>query len=123
MPGLLMHVGAVMSCFHQVGTATIPPTQPRVVVSGQPIATISPPPVPLATVAGCPFQIPVPGGTKPQPCVTILWSMPSTRFLVNGLPAALIPVPGVGPGICQSIEQIPQGAPTVKVVQSRVIGS
>ena len=123
MPGFLMHVGAVMSCFHQAGQATIPPTQPRVLVNGQPIATVAPPPAPLATVVGCPFQIPVPGGTKPQPCVSILWSMPSTRFLVNGLPAALIPAPGVAPGICQSAEQIPQGAPTVKVVQPRVIGS
>ena len=123
MPGFLMHVNAVMTCFHQAGQATIPPTQPRVLVNGQPIATVAPPPVPLATVAGCPFQIPVPGGTKPQPCVTILWGMPSTRFLVNGLPAALVPAPGVAPGICQSAEQIPQGAPTVKVVQSRVIGS
>jgi|GEM_PF-214207 len=123
MPGFLMHVGAVMSCFHQAGQATIPPTQPRVLVSGQPIATVSPPPVPLATVAGCPFQIPVGAGTKPQPCVTIEWAMPSTRFLVNGLPAALIPAPGIGPGLCKSVEQIPQGAPTVKVVQSRVIGS
>ena len=123
MPGLLMHVNAVMSCFHQAGTAVIPPTQPRVLVSGQPIATVAPPPVPLATVAGCPFQIPVPGGTKPQPCVTILWSMPSVRFLVNGLPAALLPAPGPGPGICQSVEQSPQGPPTVKTVQMRVIGS
>lgn len=123
MPGFLMHVGAVMTCFHQAGQATIPPTQPRVLVSGQPVATVSPPPVPLATVVGCPFQIPVGAGTKPQPCVTIEWLMPSTRFLVNGLPAALIPAPGVGPGLCKSAEQIPQGAPTVKVVQSRVIGS
>ena len=122
MPGFLMHVGAVMTCFHQAGQATIPPTQPRVLVSGQPVATISPPPVPLATVAGCPFTTPPPA-SKPQPCMTILWSMPSTRFLVNGLPAALIPAPGIGPGICQSAEQIPQGVPTVKVVQSRVIGS
>jgi len=123
MPGFLMHVNAEMTCFHQAGKAIIPPTQPRVLVSGQPVANVSPPPVPLATVAGCPFQVPVPGGTKPQPCVTVKWLMPSTRFLVNGLPAALITNPGPGPGICQSIEQIPQGAPTVKLVQSRVIGS
>lgn len=123
MPGLLMHVNAVMSCIHQAGMAVIPPTQPRVLVSGQPIATISPPPIPLATVAGCPFTVPTPGGPKPQPCVTIKWLMPSTRFLVNGMPAALLPTPGPGPGICQSVEQIPQGPPTVKAVQMRVIGS
>lgn len=125
MPGFLMHVGAVMSCFHQAGQATITSTQPRVLVSGQPVATVAPPPAPLAGVVGCPFQVPAPSGTKPQPCVTIKWLMPSTRFLVNGLPAALMPTPppAPGPGICQSAEQIPQGAPTVKLVQSRVIGS
>ena len=121
MPGLLMHVGAVMQCTHGA-TATIAPSQPRVLVSGQPIATILPG-APLAAVAGCPFQIPVPGGTKPQPCVTVKWVMPSTRFLVGGQPAALIPAPGTGPGICQSAEQIPQGPPIVSVVQTRVIGS
>lgn len=122
MHGFLMHVNAVMTCIHKA-PATIPPTQPRVLVSGQPVATIKPPPVPLATVAGCPFQIPVPGGTKPQPCVNVIWAMPSTRFLINGLPAALVPAPGPAPGICESIEKIPQGAPVVDVVQSRVIGS
>jgi len=37
MPGFLMHVNAVMTCFHQAGQATIPPTQPRVLVNGQPV--------------------------------------------------------------------------------------
>ena len=125
MPGFLMHVNAVMTCFHQTGVATIPPSQPRVLMNGQPVATVGPPPKPLATVVGCPFQVPIPAGTKPQPCTTIQWSMPSTRFLVNGLPAALMPppLPNVGPGVCLSAEQIQQGAPTVKVVQPRVIGS
>lgn len=122
MPGLLMHVNAVMQCTH-AAKATITPTQPRVLVNGQPIATILNPATPLALVAGCPFQVPAPPGTKPQPCVTVKWMMPSTRFLVNGFPAALVPAPGPGPGICQSIEQIPQGPPTVSVVQTRVIGS
>jgi len=117
-----MEVTAAMQCLH-AGKATITPSQTRVLVSGQPVTTIANPAAPIAMVAGCPFQIPVPGGTKPQPCVTVKWTMPSTRFLVGGLPAALIPAPGVGPGICQSAEQIPQGAPTVSKVQTRVIGS
>jgi uncharacterized Zn-binding protein involved in type VI secretion len=120
MPGFLMHVNAVMQCTHGA-KATIAPSQPRVLVNGQPIATVSP--APIAMVAGCPFQIPVGAGTKPQPCVTVKWTMPSTRFLVNGLPAALLPAPGPGPGICQSVEQIPQGPPIVSVVQPRVVGS
>lgn len=118
MPGLFLHVGVVVQCTH-AAPATIAPSQPRVLVSGQPVANITA----VTTVAGCPFQIPVGPGTKPQPCVIIKWLMPSTRVLVNGQPAALTPAPGPAPGICQSAEQIPQGPPVVGSVQIRVIGS
>jgi len=118
MPGFLLHVNATAQCTH-AAPATIAPSQPRVLVSGQPVATMSS----VISVAGCPFQIPIGTGTKPQPCVTVRWTMPSTRFLVNGEPAALMPSPGSGPGICQSAEQIPQGPPIVSAVQARVIGS
>lgn len=116
MPGLLLHVGAVMQCPHQI-PATIAPSQPRVVVSGQPVATM----LSLITIVGCPFTIP---GPKPQPCVTVKWAMPSTRFLVAGQPVMLQPPPGPGPGpaLCLSPEQIPQGPPIVSVVQPRVVG-
>ncbi len=118
MPGFLMHVNAAMQCFHG-GPTTIVPSQPRVLVNGQPVANIAA----QITVAGCLFQIPIPTGTKPQPCVTIKWAMPSTRFLVAGQPVALLPSLGTGPGVCQSVEQIPQGAPLVTTVQPRVVGS
>ena len=118
MPGFLLHVNAVMQCFH-AAKATIAPSQPRVLVSGQPIATMAS----VIAVAGCPFQIPFGVGTKPQPCVLVKWAMPSTRFLVAGQPAALDPAPGPGPGICQSVEQIPQGPPVVSTFQIRVMGS
>ena len=118
MPGFLLHVGAVAQCMH-AAPATIPPAQARVLVSGQPVAVMSG----IITVKGCPFQIPVGAGTKPQPCVTVNWTMPSTRFLVSGQPALLQPTPGPGPGVCQSIEQIPQGAPIVGAFQTRVIGT
>jgi hypothetical protein len=49
--------------------------------------------------------------------------MPSGRVLVMGQPAMLLPSPGVGPGICQSAEQIPQGPPVVSAVQPRVIAT
>lgn len=118
MPGLLLHVGAVVQCTH-AAPATIAPSQPRVLVSGQPVANITA----VTSVAGCPFQIPVGAGTKPQPCVLVKWLMPSARFLVNGQPAALTPSPGPAPGLCQSAEQIPQGPPIVSTVQVRVVGS
>lgn len=118
MPGFLLHVNAVTTCTHSA-MGTIAPTQPRVTVSGQAIANIAG----AVTVAGCPFQIPVGAGTKPQPCVFNKWAMPSARFLVNGQPAALLPMPGPAPGISQSAEQIPQGPPIVSTVQVRVVGS
>ena len=120
MPGFLLHVNATMQCTH-MGKATIAPSQPRVTVTSptQTVATMSS----VIAVAGCPFQIPVGAGTKPQPCVLVKWALPSTRFLVAGQPVALVPAPGSGPGICQSVEQIPQGPPIVGAFQTRVIGS
>jgi len=115
MPGLALHVGATVQCLH-AAPATIAPSQPRVLVSGQSLANITA----VTTVAGCVFTVP---GPKPQPCVLVKWLMPSARFLVNGQPAALTPAPGPAPGICQSAEQIPQGAPIVGAVQIRVVGS
>jgi hypothetical protein len=118
MPGFLLHVNAGVQCTH-LAKATVAPSQVRVLVGGQPVATM---PSSIA-VAGCPFQVPSPTGTKPQPCVTVKWTMPSTRFLVCGKAAALVPSLGTGPGICQSVEQIPQGAPIVGKVQIRVTGT
>lgn len=113
MPGFLLHLNAVVQCAHGI-PATIIPTQPRVLVSGQAVATMNA----QITVAGCPFTVP---GPKPQPCVTIKWAMPSTRVLVMGQPAMVVPSLGPGPGMCQSPEQIPQGPPIVSTVQPRVI--
>lgn len=115
MPGLLMHVGAGCKCPH-LAPATVAPSQPRVLVSGQPVAQMSS----QIAVAGCPFQIPFGVGTKPQPCVTVRWTMATARVLVMGQPIMVIPAPGPGPAVCQSIEQIPAGPPMVGPVQPRV---
>lgn len=116
MPGYLLHVNAAMTCQHVVGQATFAPTQVRVQVSAQAVATI-PPGMPTITVAGCLFTLP---NGKPQPCTTVRWSMPTARIKVMGLPAMVTPAPGPAPGICQSAEQIPQGAPIVGAMQARV---
>jgi uncharacterized Zn-binding protein involved in type VI secretion len=108
-----MHAGASVQCTHG-GPANIIPTQPRVLVTGMPVALMTD----QIVVAGCAFTIP---GPKPQPCVLVKWLMPSARVLINGQPAMVIPAPGTGPGLCQSAEQIPQGPPIVGTVQSRVI--
>ena len=115
MPGLMLHVGATLQCTH-VAPATIGPGQTRVLVSGLPVATVSS----VITVAGCPFQIVLPVGTKLQPCVKVQWTMLSTRVTVMGQPVLLQPAAGTGLGICQSVEQIPQGPPAVTMLQTRV---
>jgi hypothetical protein len=113
MPGFLMHVNAVVQCTHGI-PAQIIPTQPRVLVSAQPVATMTA----QIVVPGCPFTLP---GPVPSPCVLIKWLMPSARVLVMGQPAMVVAAPGPGPGICQSPAQIPQGPPIVGAVQPRVI--
>lgn len=112
MPGFPLHANAVIQCTHGI-PATVVPTQPRVMVNTQPVATMTS----QITVAGCPFTVP---GPKPQPCVLIKWSMPSARVKVMGQPAMVAPGPGPGPAICQSPDQIPNGPPIVGAVQSRV---
>ncbi len=118
MPGLTLHANAVCQCTH-AAPATIVPAQARVLVSGQPVATMPS----QIMVTGCPFQIPTPAGPKPQPCITIKWAMPSTRVLVGGAPAMLLPAPGSAPALCLSAEQIPQGPPVLSAVQPRVIAT
>ncbi len=109
----LLHIGATILCTHGA-QATITPSNTRVLVGGQPAAVQSD----MTTVAGCPFQVPVGAGTKPQPCVTVKWLVPATRVRIGGQPALL----QTSAGLCQSAEQIPQGPPNVVTTQVRVTG-
>ena len=112
MPGPLYHVGAVGMCMHGGQISTVS-ANTRVLVSGQPVAVVSD----MSTIAACPFNIPaIP---KPQPCVTVRWLVPATRVMVGGQPALL----QTSTGLCLSAEQIPQGAPTITVNQTRVIAT
>jgi hypothetical protein len=116
MPGFLMHVGAIAACPHQ-GRVTTTPTQTKVLVSGQPVATSTN----RYMVGACVFTVP---GPKPQPCVTTQW-LPSSfagRVRVLGQPVLLQATVGTGQGLCFSAEQAPQGPPSVTAVQTRVRG-
>lgn len=110
MPGQLIQVGAQIICTHG-GQATGIPSSLRVLAGGQPVHTLPD----TFTVAACPFQIPIGTGTKPQPCMTIKWLVPATRVMIGGNPALV----RTSSGMCQSAEQIPQGAPNVLVTQVR----
>jgi hypothetical protein len=119
MPGLMLHSNFGMQCTHQVPCMTAP-VQTRVLVSGQPVAIAAN----IINVApGCPFQVPVGAGTKPQPCVTVKWGNLSARVAVMGQPVLVQATPGPGAGVCQSAEQIPQGPPVVSAMQTRVIAT
>ena len=94
MPGFMLHVGAVMQCFHQMAPATTAPVQPRVFVSTQPVAVSSN----VILVAGCLFQIPTPGGPKPQPCVKVQWANALHACARDGAAGIAAAVTGHGHG-------------------------
>jgi len=79
MPGFLLHAGATVLCTH-AGQALPTVTNPRVLLSGQPVTTQPNP----YTVTGCPF---VPPGNGP--CVTAQWVVGALRVLAGGQPVLL----------------------------------
>jgi uncharacterized Zn-binding protein involved in type VI secretion len=109
MPGNLLHVNATVTCPHG-GQVTFHPAQPRVLVDGQPAATLAD----RCQVVGCTFS----AGGKPQPCVSVHWPAPSARVRIAGSPALL----AGSPGVCQSAELVPQGPALVATVQQRAVG-
>jgi len=113
MPGFLVQVGATINCPHG-GRVMVTPTQVRVRAGGQPVALLNG----VYPIVGCPFQIPVGVGTKPQPCVRAQWLVPAVRVRVTGQPVLV----RSSTGICFSAEQIPQGPPMIVMTQMRVKG-
>ena len=78
MPGPIVHLGATVLCSH-AGQATPTAPNPRVLVSGQPIATLATPYV----VAGCTLPPPASGN---GPCLTAQWVTGAARVLASGQP-------------------------------------
>lgn len=105
MPGFLLHLGATVLCAH-AGQAQPTVTNPRVMVSGQPIVTQAAP----YMVAGCPFNI----SGAPSPCITAQWVSAATRVTSNGMPVLLMD----SQAVCT-----PNGTPLIIIVtQTRVTG-
>lgn len=105
MSGPLLHLGATVLCAHG-GQATPSAPLPRVLVSGQPVATQAAP----WLVAGCPFTPPQGNG----PCVTAQWVVAAARVLAAGQPVLLMS----SQAICT-----PTGTPLAAVAaQARVTG-
>ena len=103
MPGLALHLGAVVTCSH-AGPATPVGPFPRVQLTGQPIVTIASP----YTVTGCALT-----GTGPPPCATGQWLTGAIRVKAGGVPVALM----TGSSTC-----IPTGTPLLPLsAQPRVL--
>jgi hypothetical protein len=111
MPGYLVTTSASVNCTHGASVSIVSGNA-RVKAGGAYVAVLSD----SGTVSGCPFQIPVGAGTKPQPCVTVRFLVPATRVRIGGQPALI----QTSSGICQSAEQIPQGPPTIVSTQTQV---
>jgi hypothetical protein len=105
MPGFLLHLGATVQCAH-AGLAQPTVTNPRVLVSGQPIVMQPAPYV----IAGCPLNI----SGAPSPCITANWTTAATRITSNGMPVLLLD----SQAIC-----VPNGTPLLILsTQTRVTG-
>lgn len=105
MPAPILHLGATVLCSH-AGQATPMAPFPRVMLSGQPVATLSSP----YAVAGC--ALPSSAG---GPCVTGQWLVGAVRVLAGGAPVLLM----TGSSLCA-----PTGTPLVPVAaQTRVLGT
>lgn len=105
MPTPIVHVGATVTCTH-AGPATPTAPFPRVLVSGQPVVTLSTPYV----VTGCALT-----GTTAPPCVTGQWVVGAVRVLAGGSPLAV----QSGSSVCT-----PTGTPMLPlVVQPRAVAT
>lgn len=105
MPGPVLHLGCTVLCAH-AGQVTPTVTSPRVLLGGQPAATLGAP----WTVAGCAMPPPNAGN---GPCVTAMFTVGSTRVLCGGLPLLLM---------SSTATCVPTGTPaTPTVCQARVV--
>ncbi len=102
----MLHLGATVTCAH-AGQATPVSPNPRVLVSGQPVATLASPYV----VAGCTLP-PPPSGNGP--CVTAQYITSALRVTASGQPLLLLD----SQAICA-----PSGTPLLNIAaQTRVTG-
>ncbi|MBM9594978.1 hypothetical protein [Roseitranquillus sediminis] len=109
----IINTAATVMCPHG-GTVSLSTSQSSVKADGSPVCLETD----IHTVSGCPFQVPIPAGTKPQPCVTVRWTAAATQTTVNGIGVLL----QSSVGLCYSAEQIPQGPATVSYTQQQAKG-
>lgn len=109
MPGPIVTIATTVTCPHG-GMGAIAPSQARVMVLGQPVATVAS----LVSVAACPFTLPPP---SPGPCLAVTWMAPAVRVLAMGQPVVV-----VQPGAALSVGPAP-GPANIIPAQTRVLAT
>ena len=105
MPAPILHLGATVLCSH-AGQATPLAPFPRVMVSAQPVVTLTSP----YAIAGCSLS-----GTSVPPCLTGQFVMGAVRVLAGGAPVATL----MSQSVC-----IPTGTPMLPLMaQTRVLAT
>ena len=79
MPAPILHLGATIMCMHAGPAQPLTPF-PRVLVSGQPVVTLSTP----YAITGCALT-----GTGAPPCVTAQWVSGAVRVMAGGTPVVI----------------------------------
>ncbi len=105
MAAPILQLGVTIQCPHG-GMGNVVNTNTRVKVDGA-FALLA---TDTYTITGCPFAI----GTSPHPCVTIQWTAPAQRVLVDGNPVLL----QTSIGLCKAADQLVQGTAIVSGVQT-----
>jgi hypothetical protein len=105
----ILQQGCSIQCPHG-GLVNVVTTNTKVKVNGAFALLASD----VSLVTGCPFTV----GPKPQPCLTVEWQLPSTKFKINGQTVLL----QTSIGICKSPENAPQGVALINGAQGKVSG-
>ncbi|MEM7202442.1 MAG: hypothetical protein AAF628_19375 [Planctomycetota bacterium] len=106
MGAAVLQFGCTMQCPHG-GLVQVVPGNARVRVGGA-LALL---PTDMFTVVACPLNI----GGKPQPCLSVDWSLEAVSAKIGGVGVLL----ESSIGLCKSAEQAPQGGVLVSGVQTK----
>lgn len=109
----MLTTASTVQCLHG-GTVSLSTSNADVKADGSPVLLVSD----QHTVSGCPFTVPAGPSPKPQPCVSVKWTVGATQTKINGTAVLL----KTSVGLCYSAEQIPQGPPVVANTQEKAKG-
>jgi hypothetical protein len=111
MPGNVLTTSSTVLCMHG-GSAILTTSNSKMMVDSMPALLETD----VHSVAGCPFQIPAPSGTKPSPCIRIQWSGGAVKLTVGGVGVLM----QSSIGMCYSPEGAVQGVANIVNTQVKI---